>query len=246
MSKPKLKLVTFDTETDGVDTDNCRIITCFMRAKDGDEVVFERNWVLDPGVEIPEEASDVHGMTTEWIRGNGRKNVAEAIKEISENLIKFAKEGFIVTGYNNSFDLKILEAEVLRHTDYPLPWAVQKVRFLDPVHFSRKFDKFKKGGHKLIDVAKRQGLEIEDDRLHAADYDVEVTEKLVPIFLSRAWREMKYSVKGKTPDQFIDDLQELQDNWNREWAEGITEYFAKTDKRDDDGNLVVVEASFPY
>lgn len=37
-----MKIVTFDLETTGVDTENDRILTCFMRAKDGGKVVFEQ------------------------------------------------------------------------------------------------------------------------------------------------------------------------------------------------------------
>ena len=112
-----LKTICFDTETTGVDTDNDRIITCFMRAKDGDKVVFERNWVIDPGVEVPEGASEIHGMTTEWVRENGRKDVEDAILEIWDRLEHFGYKGFVVVGYNSSFDLSILNAEVKRY--YP-------------------------------------------------------------------------------------------------------------------------------
>ena len=41
-----MKLVTFDVESTGVSTDTDRIITCFMRAKDGDTIIFERNWII--------------------------------------------------------------------------------------------------------------------------------------------------------------------------------------------------------
>ena len=147
-----MKLVTWDTETTGVDTDNDRIITCFVRATDNKNVVFEKNWVIDPGVEIPKEASDVHGMTTEWIRENGRKDVEEVIKDIFYTLELAAGDGYIVTGYNNSFDLSILDSEVRRHMDgYKL--KLENARYLDPVIFSLKFDKYKKGCHQLITVA---------------------------------------------------------------------------------------------
>lgn len=240
-----MKLLTWDTETTGVDTENDRIISCFMRAKDGDKVVFEGDWYIDPGVEVPEEASEVHGMTTEWLRENGRKDVAEAVNDIASRLEEFAKKDYVIAGYNNTYDLGILDAELRRHGRGGLSFHGFAL-FLDPVHFSRKLDKFKKGGHKLIDVAKRNGLKIEEERLHAADYDVEVTEKLVPIFLNRAWNELKDERAGLTPDEFIVKLQVLQAEWNKEWAEGLTDYFAKSGKKNEDGSAIVVEAKFPY
>ena len=241
-----MKLITFDTETTGVDVENDRIITCFMRAKDGDKVVFERNWVIDPGVEVPVEAAEVHGMSTEWVRENGRKDVREAIEEIHRTITKYAVWDYLVCGYNHAFDLSILKAEVTRHGPEDAWYFPGEAEFLDPAIFSRKFDKFKKGGHQLITVAKRNGIEVEEDRLHAADYDVEVTEKLVPIFLNRAWKELAPLRQGLTPDEFVTKLQEWQAEAKKECAEGLTTYFAKQGKTEDNGSPIAVESKFPY
>lgn len=242
-----MKTITFDTETSGIDTKNDRIITCFMRAKDGDKVVFEQNWVIDPGVEIPKEASDVHGMTTEWVREHGSKDVRGSICEIVDQLSEFATSEYVVAGFNHSFDLAILAAEYERHAGSDLRnWMPSWVRYIDPVIFSRVFDKYVKGGHQLITVAKRNGIEIEEDRLHAADYDVEVTEKLIPIMLNRAWKELKDLREGLTPDEFVTKLQEWQAEQKKEWARGLTKYFAEQGKREEDGSAIVVDGSFPW
>lgn len=240
------KTVTFDTETTGVDTENDRIITCFMRARDGDETVFEKNWVIDPGVEIPKEASDVHGMATEWVRENGRKDVREALEEIHRALTKYAVWDYLVCGYNHAFDLSILKAEVTRHGAEDAWYFPGEAEFLDPAIFSRKFDKYKKGGHQLITVAKRNGIEVEEDRLHAADYDVEVTEKLVKVFLNRAWKELASLRQGLTPDEFITKLQVWQATEKAEWASGLTQYFEKAGELEEDGSKIVVSGAFPW
>lgn len=242
-----MKIVTFDVETTGVDTDNDRILTCFMRAKDGDKVVFEQNWIIDPGVEVPDGAAEVHGMTTEWVREHGRKDVANAIGEIHETLADYGNAEYVVCGFNHSFDLAILEAENRRA--FPgETWRRfgDKVRYLDPCVFSRVFDKYVKGGHQLITVAKRNGIEIEEDRLHAADYDVEVTEKLVPIMLNRAWKELPELRKGLTPDEFVTKLQGWQADEKRKWAEGLTEYFQSQGKTEEDGSPIKVSGAFPW
>lgn len=240
-----MKLLTWDTETTGVDIENDRIISCFMRAKDGDQVVFEDDWYIDPGVEVPEEASKVHGMTTEWLQENGRKDVAAAVNEITSRLEEASKRGYVIAGYNNSYDLGILDAELRRYENRELQFDTGTL-FLDPVHFSRKLDKYERGGHQLITTAKRNGLDIEEERLHAADYDVEVTERLVPLFLNRAWIERKEDRIGLTTGEYLGKLQALQAKWNKEWADGLTEYFAKSGKKNEDGSPIVVEAKFPY
>lgn len=241
-----MKIITFDTETTGIDTENDRIITCFMRARDNDEIVFEKNWVIDPGVEIPKEASDVHGMTTEWVRENGRKDVDEVIKEIISELENYALLRYTVCGYNHAFDLAILNSECKRYCEGEELYFGEDVKYLDPAIFSRVFDKFKKGGHQLITVAKRNGIEVQEDRLHAADYDVEVTEKLVKIFLNRAWRELPELRKGLTPDQFVTRLQGWQAEEKKRWAEGLTQYFESQGKPEEDGSKIVVSGTFPW
>lgn len=245
-----LKIVTFDIESTGVHTDTDRIITCFMRARDGDKVVFERNWILNAGVEVPQEASDVHGMTTEWVREHGRTDVAEAIEEIVHEISEYAHYGFIVCGYNHAFDLAMLEAEAKRYNpgvqNLRIKDWVPKYRFIDPAIFSRVFDKYVKGGHKLITVAQRNGIEVEEDRLHAADYDVEVTEKLVKIMLNRAWRDLPDVRKDKTPDEFVTALQTWQAEQKQIWAEHTTAYFESAGKTEDDGSKIVVSGAFPW
>lgn len=243
-----LKTVTFDVESTGVDTDNDRIITCFMRARDGDRNIFERNWIINAGVEVPKEASDVHGMTTEWVQENGRTDVATAIFEIAETLASYAHIGYIVCGFNHAYDLAILDAEVQRYHNVPgLPALMGSYpRFIDPAIFSRVFDKFIPGGHKLITVAQRNGIEVEEDRLHAADYDVEVTEKLVKIMLNRAWRALADVRKDKTPDEFVTALQGWQAEQKKIWADHTTAYFESAGKTEDDGSKIIVSGAFPW
>ena len=244
-----MKLVTWDVESTGVDTDNDRIITCFMRAKDGDKVVFERNWIIDPGVEVPEGASEIHGMTTEWVRENGRKDIAGAISEISDFLHSYSVHpdgpNYVIAGYNSSFDLAILNAESKRHLDGS-ELVLDEARFIDPIIFSRRFDKYRKGGHKLVDIARAHGFEVDESKAHEASYDVEMTEFLVPKMLNLAWKNMPKERAGLTPDQFIDKLQVWQAEWKKEWASGLTTYFAKTGKLEEDGSPIVVSGAFPY
>lgn len=241
-----MKTVTLDCESTGVDTDNDRIITFFMRARDGDRTLYENNWIIDPGVEIPDEAAEVHGMTTEWVREHGRNDVAKAVDEIHCLLYESVNEGYVVCGYNHAFDLAILDAEVRRHHAEEVLSFPDDARFIDPAIFSRVLDKYKKGGHQLITVAKRNGIEIEEDRLHAADYDVEVTEKLVRIMLNRAWRELPDVRKDLTPDEFITKLQTWQADEKEKWALHTTEYFASIGKTEEDGSPIIVNGAFPW
>ncbi len=63
--------LAFDTETTGVDVENDRVVTaCLIKIVPG-QLAETRNWLIDPGVEIPEAATAVHGVDTEKARNDG-------------------------------------------------------------------------------------------------------------------------------------------------------------------------------
>ncbi len=77
-------LLGFDTETTGVDPSGDRLVTAALvwRAEpqaDGVRPQSVTTWLADPGVEIPEAAAAVHGVTTERARAEGRP-VTEALE----------------------------------------------------------------------------------------------------------------------------------------------------------------------
>ena len=52
-------IVGFDTETTGIDPHSARVVTCSCIRQENGKMT-ELYWILDPEVEIPEGASDVH------------------------------------------------------------------------------------------------------------------------------------------------------------------------------------------
>ena len=69
-------ICVWDVESTGVDIENDRIITAYamIQSIDG-QILKEQHWAIDPGVEIPEGASAVHGLDTAWVREHGRKDI---------------------------------------------------------------------------------------------------------------------------------------------------------------------------
>ena len=64
---------TFDLETTGVDVETARIVTASLLLLNPDGSVRRAGeWLADPGVEIPEAAAAVHGVTTEYARAHGQ------------------------------------------------------------------------------------------------------------------------------------------------------------------------------
>lgn len=111
----------FDTETTGLpkkwnapisDFDNWpRLvqIAWLMYGLDGKKIK-GKNYIIRPeGFEIPEEASRIHGITTEIARSKG-KMLKSVLKEFSKAMI----ESDFIIAHNISFDEKIIESEFLR------------------------------------------------------------------------------------------------------------------------------------
>lgn len=228
-------ICVFDVESTGISIEDDRILTCYAMVQDiKGEILREAHWTIDPGVEVPQGASDVHGMTTEWIRENGRKDADRAVREIAGFLDESSMAGYPIVGYNNAYDLGILDRELVRYGAVGLDVGLSGATgYFDPLIYDRANDKYRKGGRKLMDVARHYGIEIDDSRLHEAEYDVIVTAKLAWIIMQRSpWT--------------IAELQPLQREWKADWARHLTEYFASQGKTEDGGAPILVDGSFPW
>lgn len=228
-------ICVWDCESTGVDIENDRILTVYgmIQTIEG-EIVNEIDLTINPGVSIPKGASDVHGMDDAYIQKHGRVDAAKAIREVAGFLDEASMKGYPIVGYNNSYDLGILDRELIRHGAVGLDVGLSKLtEYFDPIIYDRSVDKYRKGSRKLMDVARVYGMEIDESRLHEAKYDVIVTAKL-------AWKILQRSKWNMV------ELQSLQAEWKSEWASHLTEYFDKTNKTEDDGSKIIVDGSFPW
>ena len=106
--KLKRPIIFFDLETTGVDTAHDRIVEISMVKvePDGSKQVKTRR--INPEMPIPAEATAVHGITDEDVKGE------PTFKQIAKSLAKFI-EGCDFGGFNsNRFDLPMLVEEFLR------------------------------------------------------------------------------------------------------------------------------------
>ena len=202
-------MVGFDTETTGVSTANDRIITAAVIRRDGAGVT-TRTWLIDPGVEIPARATEVHGITTEHARAHGI-TPAQGLDEIASELASALKDGIPIVGFNVQYDLTILETELERHG---LPTLTQRVGgevrpVVDPLVLDRHLDRWRKGPRKLIDMCRIYVVPVVADDLHAADADVLATLDLVKAIAQR------YPAVGSID---LDALHDQQAAAHRDWA----------------------------
>lgn len=222
-------MVGFDTETTGVSTANDRIVTAAIITRTGsgpDALITVRTWLINPGVEIPARATEVHGITTEMAQADG-VDPTVALEEIADLLASAMRAGFPVVAFNAAYDLGILESELARHG---MPSLVSRLDtsdlrpVVDPLVLDRHLDRYRKGARKLIDMCATYGVVVDGDELHAADADVLATLDVVQA-MAKAYPAMG--------DVALDDLHDQQVSAHRVWAENFRAWLTSKGKTDD-------------
>ncbi|MHA3948385.1 exonuclease domain-containing protein [Cellulomonas bogoriensis] len=210
-------MVGFDTETTGVDVTTDRVVTAAVVRREGSSTSV-RSWLVDPGVDIPEGAAAIHGITTEHARRHGRPP-AEVLEEVATELVDALGRGEPVVAFNASFDLSLLDAELRRHGLATLPQRLQRpVRVvLDPLVLDRALDRYRRGKRKLVDLCGHYGVQ---DRpgLHTADVDVLATLDVLDAISSRF---------PEVADLDLDRLHDRQVQAHRAWAENFNAWRAE-------------------
>jgi len=159
-------LGVFDLETTGIDVETSRIVSAHVGVLDAGGTLIERHdWLADPGVDIPEQASAVHGISTERARAEGRP-AAEVVAEIVEALTGLFDRGLAVTIYNAPYDLSLLHHEALRYGVVPL---TEPAPIVDPLVLDRVVDKYRKGKRTLEVSAVVYGVDLTDAHDASAD-----------------------------------------------------------------------------
>jgi DNA polymerase-3 subunit epsilon len=211
-------LVSFDCETTGTDVETARIVTAaVVTINPLAGSVDTKQWLADPGVDIPAEAAAVHGITTEMARADGRP-ADEVVGEIAEALYAGWQAGATAVVYNAPFDVSLLDRELLRHGYGGL---VNFGAIVDPLCLDKKFDRYRKGSRKLVDVARHYDIVLSELDAHGAAADALAAARV-------AWKlARKYPELGAMTHE---ELFANQVVWYREQALGLAEYFRKQGK----------------
>ena len=221
------RLGVFDLETTGVDVDTSRIVSACIAVLDEDGGVVSRwNWLADPGIDIPEGASAVHGITTESAQEHGRP-AQLVIAEIVQTLRVLFDSGIPVTVYNAPYDLSLLDRECRRHGLEPLG---KLSPVIDPLVIDKAVDRYRKG-KRTLEVTSTV-YEVALDDAHDAGADAIAAGRVALALLRRYPDEL---------DIPLDDLHGRQEVWHAEQAASFQEYLRS--KRGDDS--YVADPSWP-
>ncbi|MFK4850728.1 3'-5' exonuclease [Microbacterium sp. ZW T6_19] len=203
------RVAVFDLETTGVDVETDRIVTAHVGVLDakGREIA-SRDWLADPGIEIPEGATAVHGVTTAHARAHGRP-VLEVVADVTGALRSLLSQGVPVVAYNASYDFSLLAHEAMRHGVDPLS---SPSPIIDPLVIDKAYDRYRPGKRTLEVVAAHYAVPLEG--AHDASADA-VAAGRVAQALARRFRM----------PETLEALHTQQIGWARSQAASLTEYF---------------------
>ncbi len=206
-------LGVFDLETTGIDVETARIVSAYVGVVDENGEAKGVSWLADPGVEIPAQASAVHGITTERARAEGRP-AFDVVAEITAVLRSLLAQGVPLVIYNAAYDLSLLNRECLRHGIPPL---VDPTPVIDPLVIDRAMDRYRKGKRTLEAAAEFYGVELTD--AHDAEADAVAAGRVAQ------------AIARRYADTLGDDVVMVHTHqiaWAAESAESFQDYMRRT------------------
>ena len=212
------RLAAFDVETTGPEPTEARIVTAAISVNGGGALDEPYSWLIDPGVEIPEGAIAVHGITNEKARAEGAPP-AKAIGEILEVLTTQLAAGVPIVAFNARFDMTILDREARRHGLATLDERVGaegSVHVIDPHVLDKQIDRYRKGKRTLTAVCEHYGVIFED--AHTA-----VADAVAAAAIARCLGEKDESLRALC----LADLHSGQIAWAAEQAQSLQDYFQR-------------------
>jgi DNA polymerase-3 subunit epsilon len=213
------RMTVFDLETTAADPEEARIVTACVGSVGGGLLTEVRQWIVDPGVDIPEGATSVHGITTAYAQEHG-DTPAHAVPEIATALRDAWASGHPVAAFNGTYDLTVLDREIRRHElgdGFPVTGPV-----VDPFVIDREVDKFRRGKRTLTALCEHYRVRL--DGAHDATADAVATARV-------AW-----ALANRFPQIAAMTLQELHDaqaGWHRARQEDFAAYLRRTGKSTD-------------
>lgn len=209
----------FDLETTGRDPEQARIVTACVAKVGGGAQATTSTWIADPEVEIPDEAAQIHGYTTERARAEGEP-AAKVVEQVAAALAQLLAYGVPIVAMNARYDLTVLDRECRRHglptlTDRHVDDVIWPV--IDPFVIDKHVDPYRKGSRTLTSLCEHYRVKLDGAHDSAAD----------AIAAARvAWR-----LGATRPELAAMDLEQLhhaQIAWAAEQANGLRSYFART------------------
>jgi DNA polymerase-3 subunit epsilon len=221
-------LTVADTESTGVDTRQARIVTGYVATvlgrADGRTVLPGAHVLIDPGVDIPEEATRVHGVTTEHAVEHGC-DPEDGVNSLAEACARSLLARIPLVFFNGAYDLNLIYHECLRHD---LPTIAERIGLhrdamvgpvIDAHVLDKHVDPWRKGSRKLDDskgpgTATHYGVPL--TAAHTADADAMAAGRVAVVIADRHPEIARMDLRS---------LHQAQKGWRAEQMTSLQHYF---------------------
>ena len=160
-------MVVYDLETTGVNPKDANVVEIAALCLDtkGDKVDGYSQLVKPPDGHIPEESTEIHGISEEHVKNE------PGIKTVLPKICDFIKDSVLVGHNITRYDNRILERDLKEHPDENLTFPNL---YYDTLVTARRL--FPRERRSLEALAKKFGIEGEE--FHRAKVDVDVTRRI--------------------------------------------------------------------
>jgi DNA polymerase-3 subunit epsilon len=236
-------MVSLDTETTGVNLEDARVAQIALAiirptAARREDRVDIRSDLINPGIDMPEEASRINGLTTEHLRDHGGDPTV-VLEVYLADLALAITSGLPLVVMNAAFDLTILDREARRNGLAPLVDRLEGrplAPVIDPLILDRELVKKRRrvsetqGARQLktlcqvwqIGGTDAGSVHWDDAMAHAADYDLMQAARVV-------WRMCENS--ARIAAMSLPDLHAAQTKWAAEQALSLASWFRSQGER---------------
>lgn len=239
MSFLAARKVGWDTETTGPIPTEARIVTAALVTRGGGRPDQTFTWLINPGVPIPDEAAEVHGIDDAKAQAEGQ-DPKVALEDIAGKLAAAIRYGMPAVAFNASFDWTVLNCDLARH-DLPVMAerldGADPLTLVDPHVIDKQVDKYVKGTgmRKLKPTAERYGVELND--WHTAEADA-----LAALLIAEAQFARHPQLSTYGPRQLF----AAQRAWRAEQQAGLQRWFRTKASPEQGGDPnKVIDGSWP-
>lgn len=220
-------LTPFDLESTGVNTREARIVTGYVctvlsRAERRRQVP-GAHVLINPGVPIPAEAAEKHGITDEIAQAKGC-DPADGVNSLAEAVAQALKARIPVVGHNLAYDFTLLYRECLRHglptvaERMGLPPAAAVGPIIDTYVLDKQFDQYRRGkGTRKLEYIAPTIYGVPLSRAHTADADALAAVRVAVAIAER------YAGPDLPTDAVA--LHVMQKHWRADQAASLERYF---------------------
>jgi len=232
-------LVAFDLETTSPNPEEARIVTAALAVCGMGLETDTRTWLADPGIEIPDEAAAIHGITTEKAKADGLP-AAEVVRDVVTQLAVALAYGPPLIIFNARYDLTVLDRECRRYGVPPLQERQFDLRVIDPLVIDKHLHRYRKGSRKLDAQATHYGATL--DGAHDASFDALCAARVAWCIGKRgevirrvrgrdeAVEKARLTKEWETVRHDLDRLHAAQVRWAAAQAASLEDYFRQQGK----------------